>query len=1210
MGGAPSTDKAREQANRLSSDEEDDDDKDHLFAPMWWNRSLHKLTNLQFVEEYRTEQQTRLCCRWCHDCHDDALSLHCLCKSHRINQQRLERALLKHPNPTPTEILMDNQLCDHSSTNPTGSARFMGLARQMHFVDRRADGGVILHLDAQRRRQGKETLASAPLITQTKEGQEKSQKAMGERKKQRRVQREKHSQVGSNDTDPKSTPGSTACSEGTLTARSSLFGALSARLPFSPKKSAEGAPPAPNMQELHVAGQTGGRNHEVQDNEEKVSGADSEAGLHAADENDSQGPSGLQWKQIGYARPASGQELTNPKLARALRIKRDFTSQEWDEFGIVALRTDDYIKAGQYFMPVDGDDSESGEEKDDDEARELNLSVDDIERNPYVMPCFRCMDDRSRLPLHVLCLNEQVTPRMLQTIIEPWPASVEKLDVNLCSCLHLLCTNRAVTCSLVQTVLDAMAAHVAAKTATHAKEFRGFSILSCVRVWNDLGELPLHRLCANPDVYPELLSLLLAMDPAAAGCRDDRGLTPLQQLARNPGVTTELLDILFAASTLVWNAPKWEERPKFSRPSWTPDPAKLRIDSFRGQFHALSSFDMKGRSFSHYLCKNESISTTLIGWVLAKEKHSDGTELSRRGPLSPCYIPHEKHGPFGKGYYLLSSFIPNVHQVEQGADPWVQQLVQRGNSSYDLPQTSLLHRDLEGRTPLHAACDAELDPPGKKKTSMFGGMLAKDTTSAIEVLRFLVKSAPDACSAKDLDGRTPLHFLCANPSITAVLLVKTLKISAFQSAARARDTCDRLPLHSLCLNGALAKAKPRDVTKLIRVLLNKNKRAATAADIYGCTPLHYFCMRGFPTRDTVNILLKAGPTAARIADATSRLPADSVWLNENLQESQARVLSAHLERMSRKGATIDDGEVHEEDEENDESELSPLAVGAEDNNGSLSRTGSGFDTGNGGKPVSFQAIREDEGDDSPDDDGEDDVDDSDLESLHRYPHTIQVQIVKAEGLIAKDLGGTSDPFVKLLVDDRHNTQHRTATVSKNLNPVWNQTFEIGCDAMTSVLDIVVSDEDKFGFFVTGSEFLGAVTISLETASDGLSWHDLKSMDKHQARSENVSGRILVDIQGLDENHMVTEAEKARRENQLVGTVRAATFRKTFLRQKKDKEQEALRAAEEEEESVAEAMRQEEAARAEAEVAEEARRRSLRHEMTQRVLAHQSERAVT
>ena len=92
-----------------------------------------------------------------------------------------------------------------------------------------------------------------------------------------------------------------------------------------------------------------------------------------------------------------------------------------------------------------------------------------------------------------------------------------------------------------------------------------------------------------------------------------------------------------------------------------------------------------------------------------------------------------------------------------------------------------------------------------------------------------------------------------------------------------------------------------------------------------------------------------------------------------------------------------------------------------------------FHTGNGGKPGSFQAIREDEGDDSPDDDGEDDVDDSDLESLHRYPHTIQVQIVRAEGLTTTDLGGASDPFVELMVDDRHNTQDRAATISENLN---------------------------------------------------------------------------------------------------------------------------------------------------------------------------------
>ena len=110
-------------------------------------------------------------------------------------------------------------------------------------------------------------------------------------------------------------------------------------------------------------------------------------------------------------------------------------------------------------------------------------------------------------------------------------------------------------------------------------------------------------------------------------------------------------------------------------------------------------------------------------------------------------------------------------------------------------------------------------------------------------------------------------------------------------------------------------------------------------------------------------------------------------------------------------------------------------------------------------------------------------------------------------------------------------------------------------------------------------------ITLRTAQPQFPRTSINSIEKHHARSENVSGRILVDIQGLDKNHMATEAEKARRENQHVGTVHAATLRRTFLRQKNEKEQEALRAAEEEEESVAEAMRQEDSARGEAEAAD-------------------------
>ena len=81
MGGGISRnlDRARERANHLSSDEEDDDE--HFLMPkIWINRSLHKLANGEFMEPYQTQQELRKCCRWCHDCHDDALSLLCLCR--------------------------------------------------------------------------------------------------------------------------------------------------------------------------------------------------------------------------------------------------------------------------------------------------------------------------------------------------------------------------------------------------------------------------------------------------------------------------------------------------------------------------------------------------------------------------------------------------------------------------------------------------------------------------------------------------------------------------------------------------------------------------------------------------------------------------------------------------------------------------------------------------------------------------------------------------------------------------------------------------------------------------------------------------------------------------------------------------------------------------------------------------------------------------
>jgi len=54
--------------------------------------------------------------------------------------------------------------------------------------------------------------------------------------------------------------------------------------------------------------------------------------------------------------------------------------------------------------------------------------------------------------------------------------------------------------------------------------------------------------------------------------------------------------------------------------------------------------------------------------------------------------------------------------------------------------------------------------------------------------------------------------------------------------------------------------------------------------------------------------------------------------------------------------------------------------------------------------------------------------------------TLTVKIIKAEGLAAMDLSGTSDPYVKisLLPDKKHTLS--TNIKRKNLNPRWNEVF--------------------------------------------------------------------------------------------------------------------------------------------------------------------------
>ncbi len=50
-------------------------------------------------------------------------------------------------------------------------------------------------------------------------------------------------------------------------------------------------------------------------------------------------------------------------------------------------------------------------------------------------------------------------------------------------------------------------------------------------------------------------------------------------------------------------------------------------------------------------------------------------------------------------------------------------------------------------------------------------------------------------------------------------------------------------------------------------------------------------------------------------------------------------------------------------------------------------------------------------------------------------------IIQAEDLPAMDIGGTSDPYVKLYILPEKKKKFETKVQKKSLNPVFNETFQ-------------------------------------------------------------------------------------------------------------------------------------------------------------------------
>ena len=178
-------------------------------------------------------------------------------------------------------------------------------------------------------------------------------------------------------------------------------------------------------------------------------------------------------------------------------------------------------------------------------------------------------------------------------------------------------------------------------------------------------------------------------------------------------------------------------------------------------------------------------------------------------------------------------------------------------------------RNSAGRTPMHSLC-ANPSISAPRRALLCG--------AAAAALFPPLSSAAGEAAPADCRGWTPLHVLCANDAIGAVsggggdsdsgALALRLLLRAHPATAVTQADGGRGPtaLHLLCRNGAVTST-------LLRVYLDeatargRGRAAASVRTAAFHTPLHWIAANPAATASAVALLLDADPSALRSADA-------------------------------------------------------------------------------------------------------------------------------------------------------------------------------------------------------------------------------------------------------------------------------------------------------------------------------------------------------
>ncbi|KAL8681764.1 MAG: hypothetical protein Q9186_002153 [Xanthomendoza sp. 1 TL-2023] len=129
---------------------------------------------------------------------------------------------------------------------------------------------------------------------------------------------------------------------------------------------------------------------------------------------------------------------------------------------------------------------------------------------------------------------------------------------------------------------------------------------------------------------------------------------------------------------------------------------------------------------------------------------------------------------------------------------------------------------------------------------------------------------------------------------------------------------------------------------------------------------------------------------------------------------------------------------------------------------------------------------------------------------------LKTTVLRARNLAAKDKSGTSDPFLVVTLGD---AKESTPTISKNLNPEWNVSFDLPVMGVQSLLlEAVCWDRDRMG-----KDYLGEFDVAVEDIFDNgkivqePKWYTLKSKRGGEKKKKGtaISGEVQMQFTMAD-----------------------------------------------------------------------------------------------